>query len=260
MNELKDKVAIITGGGYGIGKLIAFAYGPAGAKIVLAARSEGPMRETCDQLKRLGVQAIQVTTDVSKESDCARMAEETLKAFGRIDILVNNAGIAGPTKRMTEMSLAEWQETLDIDLTGTWLASRAVLPTMDRQGSGNILNISSGAGRRGYPMRSPYAASKWAMIGLTQTIAGEWGARGIRCNCICPGAIAGDRIERVMRARAEATGVPYERVRAGMLANSALGRMATEEEVARVALFLVSDLSVGMTGQTLNVDCGSIMN
>ena len=260
MNELKDKVAIITGGGYGIGKLIALAYGPAGAKIVLAARSEGPMRETCEQLKKLGVSAIQVRTDVSKEADCARMVDETLKAFGRIDVLVNNAGISGPTKRMTEMTLAEWQETIDIDLTGTWLASRAVIPTMDKQGSGNILNISSGAGRRGYPMRSPYAAAKWAMIGLTQTIAGEWGARGIRCNCICPGAIEGDRIERVMRDRAQATGIPYERVRAGMLANSALGRMATEEEVARVALFLVSDQSIGMSGQTLNVDCGSIMN
>jgi len=260
MNELNDKVAIITGGGYGIGKLIAFEYGRAGAKIVLAARSIPPMEETARQLKDAGAQVIHVQTDVSREADCARMAEATVKQFGRIDILVNNAGISGPTKRITEMSLAEWQETIDIDLTGTWLATRAVLPTMDSQRSGNILNISSGAGRRGYPLRSPYAASKWAMIGLTQTVAGEWGQRGIRCNCICPGAIAGDRIERVMRERAEAMKLPYEQVRAGFLSQSAMNRMATEEEVARVALFLVSDLSVGMTGQTLNVDAGSIMN
>src|SRR5262249_33732755 len=243
-----------------IGKLIAFEYGRAGAKIVLAARSIPPMEETARQLKDAGAQVIHVQTDVSREADCARMAEATVKQFGRIDILVNNAGISGPTKRITEMSLAEWQETIDIDLTGTWLATRAVLPTMDSQRSGNILNISSGAGRRGYPLRSPYAASKWAMIGLTQTVAGEWGQRGIRCNCICPGAIAGDRIERVMRARAEAMKLPYEQVRAGFLSQSAMNRMATEEEVARVALFLVSDLSVGMTGQTLNVDAGSIMN
>jgi NAD(P)-dependent dehydrogenase (short-subunit alcohol dehydrogenase family) len=260
MNELKDKVAIITGGGYGIGKLIALVYAKAGAKIVIAARSEGPMQETCEELKRAGASAIQVRTDVSKEADCQRMADETAKAFGRIDILVNNAGIAGPTKRITDMSLAEWQETIGIDLTGTWLATRAVLPVMDRQRAGNILNISSGAGRRGYPLRSPYAAAKWAMIGLTQTVAGEWGARGIRCNCICPGAIEGDRIERVMRARAEAMKLSYEQVREGYLSQAALHRMATEEEVARVALFLVSDLSQGMSGQTLNVDCGSIMN
>ncbi|HYB90048.1 MAG TPA: SDR family NAD(P)-dependent oxidoreductase [Candidatus Binataceae bacterium] len=260
MDELKSKVAIITGGGFGIGKQVALVYGKAGAKVAIAARTIGPMEETVQELKRAGVQAIYIPTDVSKEADCARMAAETAKAFGRIDILVNNAGIAGPTKRMTDMSLAEWQETIDIDLTGTWLAARAVLPIMDRQGSGDILNISSGAGRRGYPLRSPYAAAKWAMIGLTQTIAGEWGARNIRCNCICPGAIAGDRIERVMQARAEAMKVPYEQVRGAMLSQAAMRRMATEEEVARVALFLVSALAAGMTGQTLNVDCGSIMN
>jgi len=260
MSQLKDQVAIVTGGGYGIGKEIALAYARAGAKLVIAARSEKPMQETVEALKKIGAPAIHIQTDVSKEADCARMAAETVKAFGRIDILVNNAGIAGPTKRITDMSLAEWQETLDIDLTGTWLATRAVLPTMDRQRSGNILNISSGAGRRGYPMRSPYAASKWGMIGLTQTTAGEWGSRGIRCNCICPGPIAGDRIERVMRARAEALKVPYEQVRANFLSQAALNRMATEEECARVALFLVGDASAGMTGQTLNVDAGSIMN
>jgi NAD(P)-dependent dehydrogenase (short-subunit alcohol dehydrogenase family) len=260
MDELKDKAAIITGGGYGIGKQIALAYARAGAKIAIAARSIKPMEETVAELKKLGAQAILIQTDVSKEADCARMAEQTLKAFGRIDILVNNAGIAGPTKRMTEMSLSEWQEVIDIDLTGTWLAARAVLPAMEQQRSGDILNISSGAGRRGYPLRSPYASAKWAMIGLTQTIAGEWGQRGIRCNCICPGAIEGERIERVMRARAEAMKAPYEQVREAFLSGAAMRRMATEEEVARVALFLVSSASAGMTGQTLNVDAGSAMN
>jgi NAD(P)-dependent dehydrogenase (short-subunit alcohol dehydrogenase family) len=261
MNVLKDKVAIITGGGYGIGKEIALAYARAGAKIMIAARSLKPMQETVEALTKLGAAAEFVETDVSKEAHCAKMAEATRKAFGgRIDILVNNAGISGPTKRITDMSLAEWQETIDIDLTGTWLATRAVLPTMDTQRAGHILNISSGAGRRGYPMRSPYAAAKWAMIGLTQTVAGEWGARGIRCNCICPGAIEGERIERVMRARADALKVPYEQVRAQFLSQSAMNRMATEAEVARVSLFLVSDAAAGMTGQTLNVDAGSIMN
>jgi NAD(P)-dependent dehydrogenase (short-subunit alcohol dehydrogenase family) len=260
MNELSDKVAIITGGGYGIGKQIALKYGSAGAKIVIAARSIAPMKQTCAELERIGARAIYLGADVSKEADCAKMAAETLNAFGRIDILVNNAGISGPTKRIPDMSLAEWQETIDIDLTGTWLATRAVIPVMDKQRSGNIINISSGAGRRGFPMRSPYAAAKWAMIGLTQTVAGEWGQRGIRCNCICPGAIEGERIERVMRARAEALKQPYEQIRGQFVAQSAMNRMATEEEVARVALFLALDLSAGITGQTMNVDCGSIMN
>ena len=108
--------------------------------------------------------------------------------------------------------------------------------------------ISSGAGRRGYPLRSPYAAAKWAMIGLTQTLAGEWGQRGIRVNCICPGAIEGDRIERVMRARAESLGQPYEVVREGFLSGAALHRMATEDEVARVSLFIVTEAERGGDG------------
>jgi NAD(P)-dependent dehydrogenase (short-subunit alcohol dehydrogenase family) len=260
MQDLKDKVAIITGGGYGIGKEIALAYARHGVKLALAARSEGPLAETRAAVEKLGASAVTIRTDVSKEADCVRMVEQTVKAFGRLDILVNNAGIAGPTKRLTEMTLAEWQEVIDINLTGAWLASRAALPGMAKRKSGNILMISSGAGRRGYPLRSPYASSKWAMIGLTQTLAGEWGPAGVRVNCICPGAVEGDRIERVMHARAEALGVPYEQIRKGFESGAALQRIVTEAEVARVAVFLVSDLSAGVTGQTINVDAGSIMN
>jgi NAD(P)-dependent dehydrogenase (short-subunit alcohol dehydrogenase family) len=120
--------------------------------------------------------------------------------------------------------------------------------------------ISSAAGRRGYPFRSPYAASKWAMIGLTQTLALEWGGEGIRVNCICPGAVEGDRIERVIQARAEATKQPYDQVKRNFTSTAAMQRMVTEDEVARVALFLVSSLSAGVTGQTINVDVGSVMN
>ncbi|HEY2665143.1 MAG TPA: SDR family oxidoreductase [Candidatus Binataceae bacterium] len=260
MNELSDKVAIVTGGGYGIGRLIAERYAQAGAKLVLAARSVPQLEETCAALLKRGSTAIAIPTDVAKEADCAALVKRAIDEFGRVDILVNNAGISGPTKRCTEMALAEWQETIDINLTGAWLASRAALPIMERQKSGNILMISSGAGRRGYPLRSPYAASKWAMIGLTQTLAGEWGSAGVRVNCICPGAVEGPRIERVIRARAESLGQPYEQVKRGFTSQSALQRMVTEDEVARVSVFLVTETSAGVTGQTINVDAGNIMN
>jgi NAD(P)-dependent dehydrogenase (short-subunit alcohol dehydrogenase family) len=260
MRELAGMTAIITGGGYGIGKQIALAYAKLGANLALAARSPGPLEESGAEVEKSGARAIAIQTDVSNEADCARMAEQTLAAFGRIDILVNNAGIAGPTRLATEITLGEWQQVLDINLTGAWLAARAVLPVMERQRSGQIVNISSAAGRRGYPLRSPYAASKWAMIGLTQTLASEWGDKGIRVNCICPGAVEGPRIERVIRSRAEAMGLPYEQVKAGFVAGAAMRRMVTEEEVARVALFLVSDLAAGITGQTINVDAGSVMS
>ena len=258
--KLEAKVAIITGGGYGIGRQIALAYAREGASLVLAARTPGPLEEARTEAEKLGARMLVVRTDVSRESDCSHLIADTVKNFGRVDILVNNAGIAGPTKWATEMTLSEWQEVLDINITGAWLASRAAIPVMVNQGEGVILMISSGAGRRGYPLRSPYAASKWAMIGLTQTLALEWGSNGIRVNCICPGAVEGDRIERVIRARAEAMSLPYEQVKKGFTSTAALQRMVTEDEIARVALFLASDLATGVTGQTINVDAGNVMN
>jgi NAD(P)-dependent dehydrogenase (short-subunit alcohol dehydrogenase family) len=260
MDELRNQVAIITGGGHGIGKAIAHAYAGAGAAIVIAARSVKPMEETCAELVHRGARAIDIPTDVVKEADCARMVERALAEFGRIDILVNNAGIAGPTAKLTEISLAQWQEVIDINLTGCWLASRAVLPVMARQGGGHIVNISSLAGREAYPMRSPYAASKWAMIGLTQTLAAEWGRQGVRVNGICPGPVAGARIEEVIKARAKAMGLDEEQVRRSVVGRSALNRMVTQEECARVALFLVSADSAAVTGQTINVDAGIAMD
>ncbi len=260
MNELRDKVAIITGGGHGIGKAIAHAYAAAGAAIVIAARGVAPMEAACAELTRRGARAIHVQTNVASEPDCARMVERALEAFGRVDILVNNAGVAGPTAKLTEISLAQWQEVIDINLTGCWLAARAALPVIARNGGGHLVNISSLAGREAYPMRSPYAASKWAMIGLTQTLAAEWGRSGIRVNAISPGPVAGPRIEAVIKARARAMGLDEEQVRRSIVGRSALQRMVTEEECARVALFLVSSESAAVTGQTINVDGGIAMN
>ena len=258
--DLNDKVALVTGGSRGLGYQMVKAFAEQGADVIIASRKIEACEQAATEVRAMGRRALAFGAHVGRWQEIDALIEAAYAEFGRIDILVNNAGIAGPTKRITDMSLAEWQEVIDIDLTGAWLASRAVIPQMDKQRSGNILMISSGAGRRGYPLRSPYAAAKWAMIGLTQTLAGEWGQRGIRVNCICPGAIEGDRIERVFRARAEALKQPYEVVKAGFLSQAALQRMATEEEVARVSLFLVTEVSAGVTGQTINVDCGSIMN
>jgi NAD(P)-dependent dehydrogenase (short-subunit alcohol dehydrogenase family) len=260
MSELTGQVAIITGGGQGIGQRIALALAGAGAAVVVTGRTASTLAVTVELVEAAGGRALGVTADVAIADDCERMVLEALDAFGRLDVLVNNAGIAGETKSTVDLSLDEWQEVIDIDLTGPWLCTRAALPTMLTAGSGVILNISSAAGRTGYPLRSPYAAAKWGLIGLTQTWAKEWGGRGIRCNCICPGAIEGDRIERVIRARAESAGLPYEQVRGGFVSQAALLRMATEDEVAAAALYLASPAAAGVTGQTLNVDCGTYMN
>jgi NAD(P)-dependent dehydrogenase (short-subunit alcohol dehydrogenase family) len=239
MPELQDKVAIITGGGQGIGKQIALAFARAGAKMALAQRSAGPLESACAEIRHLGGEVIGVTGDIAQESDCAHLADETLKRFGRIDILVNNAGLFGVTKNTVEMTLPEWNEVIDSNLTGTWLMTRAVLPAMIKQNS---------------------AAAKWAVIGLTQTWAVEWGKAGIRVNCVCPGAVQGERIERAIKARMETLGITYERAKQGLTSGSPMGRMVTEEEVARTALFLASDMSAGLTGQSLNVDVGAVMS
>jgi len=260
MQELANKVAIVTGGGYGIGREVGLAFARAGAKVVLAARSTDRLESVRGEIATIGAECLAITTDVAKPANCARMAEQTLARFGRVDILVNNAGIEGVTKLTTDMTPQEWQEVIDIDLTGTWLATRAVLPAMKQQQSGAVINISSGSGRRGYPFRAPYSAAKWAMISLTQTWAGEWGRSGIRVNCICPGPVVGDRIRRVISAWAKAMGVPYEQVERGFVSQAPMQRMVTEEEIAKAALFFASDQSSGVTGQTLNVDAGLIMN
>jgi NAD(P)-dependent dehydrogenase (short-subunit alcohol dehydrogenase family) len=260
MNELEGQVAVITGGGQGIGQRIAVAFAEAGAKVVVTGRTAATLAATVSMLTDMGASALAITADVAKEPDCDRMLTETVAAFGRVDILVNNAGIAGVTKSTIDMSLDEWQEVIDIDLTGPWLCTKAVLPHMVLQGGGTILNISSAAGRMGYAMRAPYAAAKWGLIGLTQTWAREWGGKNIRCNCICPGAIEGERIENVIKARAATLGISYEQTKAGFLANSSMSRMATEDEVAKVALMLCSSTASGVNGQTINVDCGTNMN
>jgi len=260
MQQLTGKVAIVTGGGHGIGRQIALTYAGAGARLVLTGRAPSPLEQTRAELERAGTSCLAIEANVHSEADCTRMAERTVGAFGRIDILVNNAGIGGPTARLTETTLAQWQETIDINLTGAWLATRAVLPQMEKQRSGNILNIGSIAARRGFSLRSPYAASKWGMIGLTQTLALEWAAAGVRVNCLCPGSVEGPRIENVFTARAAATGRPYEDIRREVEGHAAMNRLVTEEEIARVALFLVSDDTSGMTGQTINVDGGWAMN
>jgi NAD(P)-dependent dehydrogenase (short-subunit alcohol dehydrogenase family) len=260
MPEFDHKVAIITGGGQGIGKQIALTFARAGAKLALAQRSSAPLEATCAEIKNMGGEAIGINADISSEADCSRLAEQTLNRFGRIDILVNNAGLFGVTKLTTDMTLADWREVIDSNLTGTWLMTRAVLPAMVSQQSGNIVNIGSTSGRRGYTLRAHYSAAKWAVIGLTQTWAVEWGKAGIRVNCVCPGAVQGERIERAIKARMETLGITYERAKQGLTAGSPMGRMVTEEEVARAVLFLASDRSAGITGQSINVDVGAVMN
>jgi NAD(P)-dependent dehydrogenase (short-subunit alcohol dehydrogenase family) len=185
--------------------------------------------------------------------------------LGGVDILVNNSGIGGPTKYVWDLTLAEWNEVLTVDLTGSMLASREVLRHMVPGGrSGSIIMIGSeggrsGDGRSGYPMRAPYCSAKMGLIGLTETLARECGPHGIRVNCITPGAVAGDRFVGMIGRRAEAAGITYDEALAAEMKMYSLRRPAEESEVGQVCVFLASDEAGAITGQTIPVNCGMNM-
>jgi NAD(P)-dependent dehydrogenase (short-subunit alcohol dehydrogenase family) len=257
--ELQDKIAVVTGGGRGIGQAIALAFAREGAHLVLASRTQEALEETRSMIEALGRKALAVPTDIRQEESVRQLVEQTLQTFGRVDILVNNSGTIGPTAPLWEISLAEWQDTLDSNLTGAFLCCRAFLPAMMEQRSGNIIFISSMTGKRPLYGRSPYAASKIGLVGLARTLAWEVGPYNIRVNVISPGAVEGERIHRVVRLQAQAQGITEEESMRQFTANSPLGRIVPVKDIAATAIFLASDKSGSITGEDINVSAGTVM-
>lgn len=254
--KLEGKVAIVTGGGGGIGRAIALRYAREGAAIVVAGPTEDKLTSVENEILANGGRALAVRTDVADEADVERMLASTLGEFNQVDILVNNAGIAGPTALVPNVSLEDWDRTFAVNLTGAFLCAKHVLPHLIEQRSGCIINVTSIAGLQAYAYRSPYCASKWGMIGLTQTLAQEAGQYGITANAIAPGPVRGPRIERVIRNRAEEMKLPYEEVVRQYVEPTALKRMVEEEDIAAMAVFLASDEGGNITGETLNISSG----
>ena len=176
--------------------------------------------------------------------------------LGPVDILVNNAGITGPTLPVHQVPVKDWDDTLRINLRTAFLLSRAVIPSMIERSAGSIINISSIAGKMAYPLRSPYAASKWGLVGLTVTLAQELGPHNVRVNAICPGPTRTEMIDSVIRARATAAGVAVDVMVEDYTRATALRRMVLPEEVADVVLFLCSQEAAAITGQAIDVSAG----
>ena len=179
-----------------------------------------------------------------------------LEAFGKIDALVNNAGDGGPTKPVQDYTMEDWRYTIDSCLTSSYLCTRFVVPEMIKAGGGSIVNISSGAGRRGLPYRIGYCSAKAGQVGMTYGMALELAPHNIRVNCVAPGAVEGDRIDRVIAGQAEVRGIPVEAMRKAMIERSPLRRMVTADDIVDATVFFTSDMARSISGQVLAVNAG----
>ena len=255
--KLKDKVAIITGGGTGIGKAISFAFANEGAKLVIAARDLPRLEEVAKEIKSKGGKVKAIQTDISDHEQVKRMVAQTIDEFGQIDILVNNAARGTFNNAdVADMGTDDWYESMAINLTGTMLCCKEVLKYMIPRRSGNIINVSSVAGISGVPKESPYVASKWGVIGFTETLAIEAGKHNIRVNCISPGATRTQEFEDWVKVSAKSVGIPFEEVMRKLTDNITLKRIAEPSEIAACIVFLASDDSSAMTGHNLIASCG----
>jgi NAD(P)-dependent dehydrogenase (short-subunit alcohol dehydrogenase family) len=250
--RLQDKVALITGGGSGIGRACASLFAREGARVVVADQDEAYLGEATRQLESESADFTVVVGDVSAASDVERMVEATVQAYGRLDVLVNSAGIT--SRQLPDTASAEevWDRVVDVNLKGTYLACWYAVPEMRRSGGGSIVNLASIMGLVGYPVGrgggfNPYPASKGGVLQLTRNLAIDGAADGIRVNCICPGYVESN-LTRVLTEDAA--------MRQGIEARHPMGRFARPEEIANAALFLASDESSFVTGAPLIVDGG----
>jgi NAD(P)-dependent dehydrogenase (short-subunit alcohol dehydrogenase family) len=250
--RLENKVALVTGGTSGIGEAVAMLFAKEGAKVTIAGRNEARGRAVADKIVKDGGTAIFVRTDVRSFEDCENAVAQTLASFNSVDVLFNNAGVFYP-HTVVDCTEEEWDLQLDINLKGTFLMSKAVLPFMIENRRGVIINNSSGWGLAGGDSAVAYCASKGGVVLLTKAMAIDHGPQGIRVNCICPGDVDTPMLPEDARMR----GLKWEDYLAGC-AKRPLGRIGTTDEIAKAALFLASDDSSFMTGAALVVDGGGI--
>ena len=249
MSSVQQRV-VITAAAAGIGRAIAAAFHGAGAVVHLCDVDETALEQV--RIALPGVVASRV--DLADVGEVTAWLESSLSSMGGVDVLVNNAGTKGPTALVEDVSPEEWRHCLAVSLDSHFLCASAVAGVMKAQGSGSIINISSTAGQFGYGMRTPYAAAKWAVIGLTKSLAIELGPHGVRCNAICPGSVNGARMGSVVAAEAELRGVTPEQVAAEYVGGQSLKRFVEPEEIAQMCLFLASPAAAMVSGQAIAVD------
>jgi NAD(P)-dependent dehydrogenase (short-subunit alcohol dehydrogenase family) len=256
--RLSDRIAIVTGAAKGMGRDICVRLAGEGAHVALAAREAGPLEAVAREVEALGRRAIVAPTDVTDEAAVMRLVARTRETFGgRVDILVNAAGVTGPVETpVWEIKTEDWDHVLTANVRGTFLPTKHVLPVMIAQRYGKIVNISGSSGLRGYKLRAAYSSSKWALRGFTRTVALEVGPYNVNVNALHPGIVAGERMARLCREKARKRGTTPEAIHEEYVADMALRRVTTQQDIADAVLFLVSDDSKNMTGQSVTVDGG----
>lgn len=250
LQPLQDRVVLVTAGGSGIGRVISESFVALGAAVHICDASQAMLDECQTANPKMGTSLC----DVSIPSQVDTLFKTIESKYDRLDVLVNNAGIAGPTAAVEDIEIEAWQQTLDIDISGTFYVTRLAVPVLKRSGGGSIVNMSSSAGLMGCPLRSPYVASKWAIVGLSKTWAMELGPFKIRVNAICPGSVEGPRIDGVIERDAEERGVSAGEIRDIYQRQSSMRKFISAQDIANMATFLSSPAGASISGQAISVD------
>lgn len=247
---IRMRKVLITAGASGIGREIARAFSAAGAKVAVVDIDSAALTKLQAELPAV----IAENCDLGELEQIEAIVPRIIEALGGLDVLVNNGGIAGQTAPVEQVSPAEWDRVMRVNLGGTFNVTRLAIPHLKKSAAGSIINMSSAAGRLGYPQRSAYATSKWGVIGFTKTLSMELGPSGIRANAILPGPVAGPRMDRVLEGRAAASGRSIEQERASAFTNQSLKSFTEASEIAALALFLASDAAKTISGQAISID------
>ena len=244
---------MVSAGAGGIGLAIARAFVREGARVAVCDVDAAALAALASSDPALHG----APCDVSDRAAVARWFAAAMAHLGGLDCLVNNAGIAGPTAKVEDVTTADWDKTIAVNLNGSFYCTRRAVPALKKSGGGSIVNLSSSAGRLGFPLRTPYSSAKFALVGFTESLAMELGPDNIRVNCIQPGIVEGDRIDRVIDAKAKSFGMTFEACRDQLLGNVSMRRMVSPQDIANTILFLCSDAGKNISGQSVPV-CGNV--
>lgn len=249
---VKGQRVLITAGAGGIGRAITEVFHKAGARVHVC----DVMQPALDQTVKAFPGVSGTLADVSNLKDVERLFADVKKQLGGLDCLINNAGIAGPTGKVEDITVEDWERCIDIDLNGMFHCTRLAMPLIKAAGGGSVINLSSAAGRLAFPFRSPYSAAKWGVVGFTRSLSVEAGPDNVRVNAIQPGVVEGSRINSVIEAKAKAVGISFEEQKKISLERVSMRRMVSPYDIANMALYLASDVGRNITGQAISVCAG----